>query len=197
MTLPLHASTSGRDMGPADIEPQRPAAPQRDVGATMIAIAVAPPLDAGVGTSGSGPAASAVDAGIAGVERPDGAVETTQRDARAGGRDAGTASGETGTLSVSTEPPTQVYLDDQPLGLTPFAGRQVPAGRHRLRFVSEAFGIRRDERITILAGRDTTIRRTADQLRGPPETVAPAAGMDAGRTGDGFRLMTTYGADAR
>jgi hypothetical protein len=153
-----------------------PTAGGRDARSTTSPPAVVP--DAGVGRVDTSPAAPAV--------RPD---------ARSATPDAGTASTEMGTLSVTTQPPTRVFLDDEPLGLTPFSGRAVPAGRHRIRFVSEAFGIRREERVSVAAGRETVIFRREDQLRAPSEPgVSPVTGpTDAGRATDGVRLLTPYG----
>jgi hypothetical protein len=158
-------------------------------------IIIAPAAGGRDARSTTSPPAAVADAGAARVDTSPPVAPAVRPDARSATPDAGVASTEMGTLSVTTQPPTRVFLDDEPPGLSPFSGRAVPAGRHRTRFVSEAFGIRREEPVSISAGRETQIRRTEDQLRAPSEPgVSPAAGpSDAGRATDGVRLLTPYG----
>jgi hypothetical protein len=109
----------------------------------------------------------------------------------------------TGRLSVVTAPSTQVYIDGDLIGRAPFFNREIAAGPHQIEFVNEAQGVRREERLVIIEGRTSEIRRTAQQLGAvvrPPATDAGtvAAPADAGRASDAIRIRTgTYGRDAR
>jgi serine/threonine protein kinase len=109
----------------------------------------------------------------------------------------------TGRLSVVTAPSTQVYIDGDLIGRAPFFNREIAAGPHQIVFVNEAQRVRREERLVIIEGRTSEIRRTAEQLGAvarPPAADAGtvAAPADAGRVADGIRIRTgTYGRDAR
>jgi hypothetical protein len=100
-------------------------------------------------------------------------------------------------------PPVDVFIDDEPFGRSPFAGRRLAAGRHRIRFEDAGRGIRREEWVAVAPGRDTTVRRTfegATSPRPPGSGPVPDAGGaggrvdagDAGAAADGMRIRTTY-----
>jgi len=109
-----------------------------------------------------------------------------------------------GTLTVTTSPRTDVYLDGEFVARSPFSARSVPAGAHRLRLANEAAGIDHEEPVRIASGGLTTILRTADQLgtttrpSSSRDAGAAAPGpRDAGRASDGIRIRTdVYRRDA-
>jgi uncharacterized membrane protein YgcG len=91
-----------------------------------------------------------------------------------GGRTSGGSSGsssgssgggETGMLTVITQPWTMVYIDGRRIRETPLINHPLPAGRYTLTLLNQEQGIRKNEIAIVQAGRTTTIRRTADQLR--------------------------------
>jgi serine/threonine protein kinase len=99
----------------------------------------------------------------------------------------------TGKLTVATMPVTQVFIDGEPFGRTPFVERTIAAGPHRIVFVNEAQGVRHEERLVIIEGRESEIRRTAEQLGATGSTPPRDAGTiaspaDAGRVADGIRI---------
>ncbi len=80
-----------------------------------------------------------------------------------------------GTLSVVTVPWTEVLIDGASVGRAPFRDRNVTAGPHRITFINEGQGIRHEERMVITEGRNTEIRRNAQQM-GASVVSRPDAG---------------------
>ena len=71
--------------------------------------------------------------------------------------------------------------------------REVPAGPHTILFLNEGQGLRREERMVIIEGRNTEIRRNAEQLGVVLQPAVRdggtvAAPLDAGTTTDGIRI---------
>jgi serine/threonine-protein kinase len=64
----------------------------------------------------------------------------------------------TATLTISTDPWSSVTLDGRPLGVTPIIGREVPAGRHRLRLEHPPLGLSKDLVVVLEPGETKTIR---------------------------------------
>ncbi len=97
-----------------------------------------------------------------------------------------------GAVSVVTSPVTQVLIDGRPIGRAPILNREIGAGSHTITFVNETYGIRREERLLIVEGRLTEIRRSAEQLgvvRQPARDGGTvSAPVDAGAVLDGIRI---------
>ena len=62
-----------------------------------------------------------------------------RRGERPGGA-PGPASGEPGTLNLSSTPPSNVVLDGRPLGVSPRAGIKVKPGAHQVVFIHPKLG---------------------------------------------------------
>jgi hypothetical protein len=73
--------------------------------------------------------------------------------------------GESGKLSVVTQPWTMVYINGRRVRQTPLLNHELEAGRYQLTLLNQEVGIRHTEMVIIQAGRTTMIRRTQDQLR--------------------------------
>ena len=76
-----------------------------------------------------------------------------------------TPPGESGKLSVVTQPWTMVYINGRRVRQTPLLNHELEAGRYQLTLLNQEVGIRHTEMVIIQAGRTTMIRRTQDQLR--------------------------------
>jgi eukaryotic-like serine/threonine-protein kinase len=61
-------------------------------------------------------------------------------------------SASTATLSVSSEPATEAFLDGSDLGPTPITRRTVPAGKHTLRLANADLGISHVAHLSLTAG---------------------------------------------
>jgi hypothetical protein len=189
--------------------PAAPTEPQPVADATKIEIAssavpVAPTPDAGPSVEVAATsevasvAAKEVDAAV--ELRPTVEAATRPESGTDAGRtsnppaDAATPRGATGLLTVATMPVTQVFIDGESFGRTPFIERTIAVGPHRIVFVNEAQGVRHEERLVIIEGRESEIRRTAEQLGATGGSVPPrdagtvASPADAGRVADGIRI---------
>ncbi|MEL6196075.1 MAG: serine/threonine-protein kinase [Myxococcota bacterium] len=105
-----------------------------------------------------------LDAGASAREtvRLDAFEPDTQRPRRGGIRKSSSRrspekSSNTGQLTLSTEPWTQVYLDGVSLGSTPIYRRVLPEGEHTLRFTSKRLGLDVTRQVTISAGEHSRV----------------------------------------
>ncbi len=70
------------------------------------------------------------------------------------------ADGDTGYLTVTSDPPAHVFIDDADTGsTTPLAHYELKAGRHRVVLVTDA-GTRRPIGIVIVAGEEKRLNVT-------------------------------------
>jgi serine/threonine-protein kinase len=106
----------------------------------------------------------------------------------------------TGRLTVVTIPPTEVYLDGGRVRDAPFSGLEVAVGPHRLRLVDPSTGREHAENVAIEADRETTVRRTAEQMGWSPAPTGRSDGgieaspaADAGVMPTGIRIRTRDG----
>ncbi len=80
---------------------------------------------------------------------------------------------ETGTLIVGPEPWSDVYVDGELVGTTPFTGVELEPGPHTVRLTNPAF--EEDVRtVQITAGETTSIQFSAVPVEEPADTVAEA-----------------------
>jgi serine/threonine protein kinase len=188
--------------------PATPPAPPPAADATQIEIASS--TVPAVPTPDAGPAvevAAVLEATSVAAKEVDAAVEprttadasTSPRPGTDAGRtsnppaEAATPVAPTGTLTVATMPVTQVFIDGESFGRTPFVERTIAAGPHRIVFVNEAQGVRHEERLVVIEGRESEIRRSALQLGATGGSTSRDAGTvaspaDAGRVADGIRI---------
>jgi hypothetical protein len=188
--------------------PTTPSAPEPAADATQIEIAsptvpipatpdAGPAVEVAAVPEAASVAAKEVDAAV--EPRPAAEASTRPVPGTDAGRtsnppaEAATPVAPTGTLTVATMPVTQVFIDGESFGRTPFVERTIAAGPHRIVFVNEAQGVRHEERLVVIEGRESEIRRSALQLGAtggstPRDAGTVASPADAGRVADGIRI---------
>lgn len=62
----------------------------------------------------------------------------------------------TGTLNINSRPWTHVFIDERLVGTTPLMGLTISSGHHRIRLMSEAFGMSKVLDVNVAAGERVT-----------------------------------------
>lgn len=63
-----------------------------------------------------------------------------------------------GTLRLDTVPWSEVFYKKRKLGITPLLGVKLPAGTHKLKAINAGRGLKKTIKVTIKAGRTTTLK---------------------------------------